>query len=153
MADSQTLVSTGPFARLSLDVTLRILLLLPLRDRLACLACCRGWHSLSRLPQLWRRVGLCMTASGANGSAGGAPSWISAGGVARLLSWHVPPAAIQELHLKCDRLMPAGDLVRLLSAQTALRRLHLDASSGKVRAFAALVPLSEPISPLSCRHP
>jgi hypothetical protein len=59
VAGDAALVSTGPFSQLDADVTLRILTLLSLKDRLGCVSSvCKGWRSLRRHPLLWRTLKL-----------------------------------------------------------------------------------------------
>ena len=57
MGGDAALVSTGPFSHLDVELTVRILLCLPIKDKLCCVSeVCKGWRSLRRNPLLWQSL-------------------------------------------------------------------------------------------------
>ena len=68
MSGDVALVSSGPFAALDAELTLRILLCLPIKDKLLCVTeVCKGWRSLRRSAVLWRSLNLNWTVFSAAG--------------------------------------------------------------------------------------
>ena len=59
VAGDVALVSTGPFAALDAELTLRIMQCLSIKDKLVCVSeVCKGWRSLRRSAVLWRSLNL-----------------------------------------------------------------------------------------------
>jgi hypothetical protein len=116
VADTSTLVETGPFAALSADETLAIFALLPLRDKLTVLTeVCKGWRRLRTLPEAWASLQVHASAK-----------WLSPPGLVRLLEWAPAACAAKDVTLDATGRGFSVDAVsRFVKALTDVEALTL----------------------------
>jgi hypothetical protein len=118
VADTTTLVETGPFRALSADETLAILALLPLKDKLTVLTCvCKGWRRLRALPEAWAALHVQSM-----------KGWLSPKGLARLLEWAPAACAAKVVSLDASERgcgFSVDNVCRFVKALTAVRELRL----------------------------
>ena len=116
VGDSALLVEAGPFAALSVDLTLAIFDHLSLEDKLMAFTVCRGWRSLRLRPEAWTTLHVP------------AAKWISGAGALRLLEWAPAACSARSVAIDSsarDSRFSVAVVNKLITSLTAVEELQL----------------------------